>query len=542
MNFKDKLLVAGCVVAIAALMNMIAATYNPSGYWHFWGEVHDVLAWLFWLVLILATLFVLIRLNQARKVQLVKEGTKAVILHGKEGPRVERLDTGLESLQLLQALRQSMQANSTAAAMVQRWSKIAEEPNTVTVEGKTNVPELPAPHANTDECLLISSTVQPHADRILSGRGLLIGISGSGKSNSTACFAEELGRLDVPFVLADTENEYQSLCNPRWLPHGALAGLSGGEYAVTAENAQRFGAYLLEQNLQVILNLQSYESFEEAAQVMVNLIDGLREWEEARANEIRIPCEFMLEEAVTWLPQNIRESPLYGTEVMNKLQSAFFNDMVRKGRKRGLGLAVICQKIAEIDKRALQSTWKLLHRQTEHPDLKHYENLGITREETLSLKNGEAFYFDSQMSKVRLQMRERYSPHGADTPGLKSLKQHQLLSRNTVESGGNYAEFGRNNGVNSVKQPNSNEIFDQPGKPFQNISPFRQTAKLPEKDALKGIPENIIRDIERLYEAKGCKNRVSIRDELNLNGDQYWMVRAVCDAYDARMQMASGGE
>ncbi len=270
------------------------------------------------------------------------------------------------------------------------------------------------------EYLHIADDYQPHADEFLSAKKLIVGITGSGKSNTVGTLCEELGGLDVPMILADTENEYEPLCNPRWLPHGILADRT----TVNPDNAREFGQYILEQNLQVILNLQSYE-LEEGAYVMVNLIAGLRGWQEARANEMRIPCELLLEEATTWLPQNVKESPLHGAEVFDLLQGAFFNDMVRKGRKRGLGLTVICQKIAEIDKRALQCEVKLLHRQTELIDLEKYNKMGITHEETLALANGEGYFFSSKASKVLVQVRRRHSPHGANTPGLQELRQHQ---------------------------------------------------------------------------------------------------------------------
>jgi Helicase HerA, central domain len=289
-------------------------------------------------------------------------------------------------------------------------------------------PQIEAPKPQ-DEYLNISDDYQPHADEFLSGRKLVVGVSGSGKSNSTATICEELGRLDVPMILADTENEYESLCDKRYLPHGVLVDAS----KVNRDNAAQFGAYILENNIQAILNLQSYE-MEEAAWVMVSLIQGLNQWQEARANEQRVPIEFLLEEATTWLPQNVKESALNDTPVMANLQSAFFNDMVRKGRKRGLGLTVICQKIAEIDKRALQCDVKLLHRQTELNDLDRYKKMGITVEETLSLQNGQGYYFSSKMSKALIQVRRRYSNHGANTPGLKALRSHQK-GRNSFPCG-----------------------------------------------------------------------------------------------------------
>jgi len=295
-----------------------------------------------------------------------------------------------------------------------------------------------------DEYLNISEDYQPHADEFLSGRKLIAGISGSGKSNSVADVCEELGGLGVPMVLADTENEYQALGNKLYLPNAMLAGRA----QVAPGSAEQFGHYILENHKQVILDLTDYDDMEESAWVMVNIIKGMRAWQEKFANELRIPCEFLLEEAPTWLPQNVGESPLKGTEVWQPLQDAFFNNLVRKGRKRGLGVTIICQRVAEIDKRALQSDVKILHRQTEINDLKKYKEMGVSNEETVSLQNGEAYYFSSNVSKMLIQMRLRRSPHGAHTPGLKSLRAHRIGGNTFPSSSTSFPEAGES--VNKI--------------------------------------------------------------------------------------------
>jgi hypothetical protein len=175
--------------------------------------------------------------------------------------------------------------------------------------------------------------------------------------------------------------------------------------------------------------------------------------------EVRIPSKFILEEAVSWLPQNLKESPFYGSETLTRLQGVFFNDMVRKGRKLGLEIMVVCQKIAEIDKRALQSDAKILHYQSERPDLELYAKMGIPQGETLSLQPGDAFLFSSSVSKKRVHVRKRHSPHGANTPGLENLQRYQR-TRNLVESD---AETWRNSAISA----HTRNTFDEPLEPFR---------------------------------------------------------------------------
>jgi hypothetical protein len=362
----------------------------------------------------------------------------------------------------------------------------------------------------------ISEEYEVPADDFLSGRKLIVGLSGTGKSNSIGTYGEELGRLRVPFLIADTENEYQPLCDARYLHNGLLAGAQN----VNVDTSYQFGRYVLEARLQVILNLQSYDKMEEAAKVMIGIVSGMRDWQEERDNENRIPCDFILEEAVTWLPQNIKESPLYGTDELNMLQGTFFNDMVRKGRKRGLGLTLVCQKIAEIDKRALQTDGKILHYQNEGPDLACYEKMGIAREETLSLQKGDAFLFTSRVSKKRVHIRRRSSPHGANTPGLENLRRQE----NEVRSFGNIPETPWRNPEISDTNYTS---FGVPTERIRNISDFPSPgAKTPQR----GIPDETRNEIIELY--KNGVNRTQIQERLRIAGDQYWQLRDICDQVD----------
>lgn len=355
-----------------------------------------------------------------------------------------------------------------------------------------------------------------HADDFLSGRKLIVGVSGSGKSNTVGAYAEELGNLGVPFVLADTEDEYRPLCNPKWLRNGVLAGID----SVSVDNAGQFGAYVLSNQIQAILNLQSYE-FEEAAQVMVGIIGGMREWQEARDNEHRIPSDFILEEAVTWLPQYVRESPLHGTDTLAQLQGTFFNDMVRKGRKRGLGLTLVCQKIAELDNRAMQSDGKLLHRQTEEADLERYRKMGVDRDETLSLSNGEAFLFTGRVSKKRIQIRRRHSPHGANTPGLSNLIRQQKEAGNVsvVVPFGN-VETGLETDLETPPQANRNVI--------EGVFTSDQSATGPTTDKVfvSAVSSEKRETIKRMVGMKLPHRKIA--QAVGLSGRNYDMYRQVC--------------
>jgi len=151
-------------------------------------------------------------------------------------------------------------------------------------------------------------------------------------------------------------------------------------------------------------------------------------WESNRANGSRVPCMVFLDEANKWLPQNERESYLR-REVQVELQKAMFGTMVRRGGKQGLGLALTTQRIVELDKRALQTTWKFLFQQSEQVDIDRYRALGLDKDEIMTLRRGECFVYSPQVIGFRIAMRARRSPHLAHTPGLEQLLAHRRRLR-----------------------------------------------------------------------------------------------------------------
>ncbi len=305
-----------------------------------------------------------------------------------------------------------------------------------------------SPPDDQSDYLDLGPTLEPHADSLLSGRKVMLGTSGSGKTNTMNVYCEELGKLDPApaIILFDTDDENRALCNRAYLPNPMWLDTSK---RLTAQNAFQTAQTILERRYQCIINLQSFED-EEAAWIMINMIKGVRAWQEAR--EVRIPCEIVLDEASVWLPQNPRESVLSSMLVddpdapldeeeeeeeplargkdkqvkkislLALLQRAFFSTVVRRGRRRGMGFTLAAQRIAEIDKRALQGSWMFLMRQTQPADFREYQKFGITPEEAMGLLDGEAFVFAPGKPREKHRLRKSNSPHGGVTPGMKALR------------------------------------------------------------------------------------------------------------------------
>lgn len=523
---KDSfLLVLGFIaVIVVGFVSLMLIPDIHAGLVILGNEINTGLIIIFGVSVTLISAFFGIKIWKMASTHEVKDGkdgrvARAIVYKGKITQIGSAEGIGLPELlqmqmQLISQQEKTLRVVDSGAKTIQHLLPLLEEYEAEEDE-EDDLPQIEGP--KEDETVYLSSDYRPHADNFLARRKLVVGISGSGKSNTTAVIVEEMGGLNVPLILADTENEYESLCDKQYLPNGMLVD----SRTVSVENAVQFGRHVLENNIQAIVNLHSYE-MPEAAQLMVNLIAGMKEWQEERANERRIPCEFLLEEATTWLPQNAKESPLHGEAVFNDLQGAFFNDMVRKGRKRGLGLTVICQKIAEIDKRVLQSELKILHRQGELLDLEKYKKMGITFEETLALKNGECFLFSSGVYKLRLQIRQRHTEHGANTPDLRALRKHQKV-RNPLEKAQASGDFFRT-GVEPPVEPIQWQNFDN-----------SESSNLRKTTVQKGVPETTKTAILDLY--REGKKRKDIQGILDLNGDEYWMVKAVCDEHEREREI-----
>ncbi len=332
---------------------------------------------------------------------------------------------------LVKKLPRPRESQSSRANKLSWWLTGDEdhgEQESATVE-QTDVIDVPEEVVQpSEDSLFLSRTLRPHANAVFSNRVAILGIPGAGKSNTVAVFAEELGQFGAPLVIFDTENEYKPLCAKPYFKRPFAAGCLN----VNLETAFSFGQQIMDERLQVVLNLDSYDNDDAAALIMIDVIKGIQAWEEALPNDDRIPCVVILDEAAVWLPQNPKDSMLSkkeddnGLTTLDKLQQIFFSVVVRRGRKRGIGFILASQRSAEIDKRAIASAqWKILQEQNQPSDLKVYHEFGVDKDIAQSLGNGQAFVIGPKVRGVH-QIRKRHSPDNAKTPGLESLRKKRF--------------------------------------------------------------------------------------------------------------------
>lgn len=173
--------------------------------------------------------------------------------------------------------------------------------------------------------------------KILTGRGAVFGISGSGKSNTAGKICEEILDQSYPLLVIDTEGEYYGLKEEYELLH--VGADEECDLQVGAEHSEKIAELALEQNVPIILDVSGYVDTEEVNQLVHNTTKALFDKEK----KLKKPFPILVEEAHEWIPEQGRRGK--DGEVTDMLIR-----VGKRGRKRGLGLCALSQRPASVDK------------------------------------------------------------------------------------------------------------------------------------------------------------------------------------------------
>jgi len=280
--------------------------------------------------------------------------------------------------------------------------------------------------------LNLAPNLRVHPDTLFSGRVLVAGMPGSGKSNTMRHLIEESGKREIglPFLLIDTDGEYSSLL--KILSLSMVVGRSNRLHIPSSRfvqlhtlDAQEFGTHIIRDRLQAIFDVKSYISADgetdetEAAKDFMAVLRGMRQWQESTPTNERIPSMVFLEEAQVWLPQQNSSSTL-SPDVRHHLM-ALFSRNARDGRRRGIGTVIVAHRIAGIAKEVLQCEWMFLHR-PQATDIRRYAELVpyVHRERFLHLRTGRAIVVSPEGTR-EVSMHKAASEDGGPTPGIAQL-------------------------------------------------------------------------------------------------------------------------
>ena len=254
--------------------------------------------------------------------------------------------------------------------------------------------------------LNISTTLSLPPD-VVTQRDAILAVSGAGKSNAARAMAEEFFAAKLPFVAIDPKGDWWGLRSGR--DGSAKGGLDvvifGGSHGdVPLERTG--GAYVAElvsrERLSSILDLSGFES---KAAMKAFLHDFGRRLYQKNQDPLKLFCD----EVDEYIPQKPMKDEL-------RLLSVY-EDIVRRGRTKGLGITLITQRSAIVSKNVLTQVETLYAMRTTGPqDVKVVEAWmqyhGADRQmlATLAtLADGEAWVWSPHYLKKMERFRFRLS-------------------------------------------------------------------------------------------------------------------------------------
>lgn len=261
--------------------------------------------------------------------------------------------------------------------------------------------------------LKISPEIKFNLEKIIGRCISILGIRGSGKTNTSAVILEEMLKHKYPMTIVDIDGEYWGLKEKYEL---LVVGKSKNvDIEVDVEHARQIAEVSISKNIPVILDMSGF-LFEDTYEFLLDYMDEI--WN--LAGQFRKPYEIVLEEAHEFIPQGTRNDL---KEILTRI--------ALRGRKRGLGIIILSQRSAKVEKDVLtQAEILFLHKVVHPSDMKVYkEILPISPKEVSllisSLNVGDCVFFFENDYKI-IHVRERETFHAGFTPSLKAVEMPKL--------------------------------------------------------------------------------------------------------------------
>ncbi|HMJ10536.1 MAG TPA: hypothetical protein VK524_03970, partial [Polyangiaceae bacterium] len=183
----------------------------------------------------------------------------------------------------------------------------------------------------------------------------LLAVRGAGKTNAARVLAEEMFWAGLPFVAVDPVGSWWGLRSGRDGKPGIPVPIFGGKHGdvpLERTGGKLIADIIVDQRLSCVLDISTFES--EAAKREFLLAFAQRLY---HRNEE--PLHLFLEEADDYIPQSFR------AEEAHLLRA--WENIVRRGRARGLGMTLITQRSAAVNKNVLTQVQTLIAMRTTGP-------------------------------------------------------------------------------------------------------------------------------------------------------------------------------
>jgi len=234
---------------------------------------------------------------------------------------------------------------------------------------------------------------------VLTGRGFITGKSGSGKSNSASVVVEELLDRGFPVLIVDTDGEYWGLKEEYEILH--VGADEECDLQVGPEHAGKLAQLALEENVPIILDVSGFLDDDESNALVRETVRELFQ----REKKLNKPFLLLVEEIHEFIPEG---SGLNETGQM-------LIRVAKRGRKRGLGLAGMSQRPADVKKDFItQCDWLLWHRLTWDNDTKVVRRVvgSDAADDVQELDDGEGFlqadFLDADLQRVQVRRKRTF--------------------------------------------------------------------------------------------------------------------------------------
>jgi hypothetical protein len=230
----------------------------------------------------------------------------------------------------------------------------------------------------------------------------ILAVRGAGKTNAARAMAEAMFDLKLPFVAIDPVGSWWGLRASRGGSTPGLAipvfGGRHGDIPLDVSAAVLLADLIVEKRLSCVLDLSTFASESEKKKFLLYFAQRLY----ARNED---PLHLFLEEADDYIPQKpFREEA--------QLLRAWEN-IVRRGRARGLGMTMITQRSAKINKDVLTQAETLIAMRTTSPQdraaveawVKYHSAKAEILESLSSLEDGEAWVWSPHFLGDTFRMR-----------------------------------------------------------------------------------------------------------------------------------------
>lgn len=273
--------------------------------------------------------------------------------------------------------------------------------------------------SKTEMVLNVSPALSLPADAITQSFALLA-VRRAGKSNAAAVMAEEMFKAGLPWVAIDPKGDWWGLRSSRdgksdGLPIPIFGGLHG-DMPLTPEAGNLIADLVVDQNLTCVLDVSEFPSKAAQMRFLTDFGEHLFRLHGKRPQ----PRHLFLEEADDFVPQRVMREQARCVGAWTKL--------VKQGGSRGLGVSLISQRSAVVNKDALTQTETLIALRTTSPQDRKaisewvsYHDVARELVDSLpSLEDGEAWVC---------------SPHWLGRHGQPAIQRIRFRQRSTYDSG-----------------------------------------------------------------------------------------------------------